>query len=186
MKCTQSQAWMMEALDGALSDADREQLLAHQETCLGCRNDWDALNALEQLLTRPALMPPAPGFADRVEARLDHFEAQRRTLLGGLILLGAAMALCLIAVPSLLNGRNPIYAYGAFLQNAYSLFGYVALLSYKLLAALWLVLDALAESADVSLINLLTYAGGVCLAALAWRRSLLSQRGAAQTMRQRH
>lgn len=185
MKCESSQEWMMEALDGGLSDANHGQLMAHLETCLGCRSDWGALNALEQLLTRPALLAPAPGFASRVEARLDHFEAQRRTLLGGLILLGAAMALCLIAVPSLLNGRNPIYAYGAFLQNVYALLGYVALLSYKLLAALWLILDALAESADVSLINLLTYAGGTVLAALAWRRSLLSQRGAAQTMRQR-
>ncbi len=185
MKCTQSQEWMMETLDGVLSDANHRQLMAHLETCLGCHGDWDALNALDQLLTRPALMSPAPGFAGRVEARLDYFEAQRRTLLGGLILLGAAMALCLIAVPSLLNGHNPLYAYAAFLQNVYALLGYAALLSYKLLTALWLVLDALSESADVPLINLLIYAVGAVLAALAWRRSLLSQRGAAQTMRPR-
>jgi hypothetical protein len=174
---------MMDALDGVLSDTNHWQLMAHLETCRDCLGDWGALNALEQLLNRPTMIAPAPGFADRVEARLDHFEAQRRTLLGGLILLGAAMALCLIAVPSLLNGRNPIDAYGVFLQNVYALFGYAALLSYKLLNALWLILDALAESADVSVINLLTYAVGAVLAVLAWRRSLLS-RGAAQTMRQ--
>ncbi len=186
MKCEQNQTRMMESLDGVLSDSNHRQLLAHLETCYDCRDDWDALNTLEQLLNKPALAVPAPGFANRVEARLDHLEAQRRTLLGGLILLGAAMALCLLAVPSLLNGRNPLYAYGVFLQNAYALFGYVALLTYKLLTALWLVVDALAESADVSVINLLTYSVGSVLAALAWRRSLLSQHGTAPTMRQRH
>jgi predicted anti-sigma-YlaC factor YlaD len=184
MKCTQIQEWMLESLDGVLSDSNQGQLMAHLETCPDCHEDWVALNALEQVFARPAMMAPAPGFAERVEARLDHFEAQRRTLLGGLILLGAAMALCLIAVPSLLNGRNPLEAYGVFLQNVYALLGYVALLSYKLLAALWLILDALAESADTSAMNLLTYAVGAVLAALAWRRSLLAQRGAAQTMRQ--
>jgi predicted anti-sigma-YlaC factor YlaD len=183
MRCEQSELWMMEALDGVLPAPDYQRLTTHLQTCSHCRSEWDALSALDQLLTQPTMMAPAPGFADRVEARLDHWESQRRTLLGGLILLGAAMALCLLAVPSLLDGRNPIEAYGAFLQNVYALFGYVVLLGYKLVAALWLVLDGLAGSADVSLINLLTYVVGAILAVMAWRRSLLSQRGTVQTMR---
>jgi predicted anti-sigma-YlaC factor YlaD len=183
MSCEQSELWMMDALDGVLAASDRQRLAAHLETCLRCRADWDALNALEQMLAAPPMVRPAPGFADRVEARLARFEAQRRTLVGGLILLAAATALCLLAVPSLLNGRNPIEAYGAFLQSVYELLGYVVLLSVKLVSALWLTLDALAESADIPLLNLLTYAAGIVLAVVAWRRSLTSQRRTTQPVR---
>jgi predicted anti-sigma-YlaC factor YlaD len=186
MSCKQSELWMMDALDGALVVPDRQRLAAHLEVCPRCRAEWEALNALEQMLTDPPMVLPAPGFAKRVEARLDRFEAQRRTLVGGLILLAAAMALCLLAVPSLLDGRNPIQAYGAFLRSAYELFGYGVLLSHKVLSALWLTLDALAKSVDVPLLNLLSYAAGAFLAAVAWRRALLRQPGTGQTMRNGH
>jgi hypothetical protein len=126
---------------------------------------------------------PEPGFTERVEARVDQFEVQRRTLMGGLILVGAAMALCLLAVPPLLDGRNPIQAYGAFLRGAFEMFGYGMLLSYKLLSALWLALDALAASVDAPLVNLLTYAVAAILALAAWRRSLASRHGSTPTVR---
>jgi hypothetical protein len=168
--------WMMDALDGRLAPSDRQRLTAHMEACSQCRADWEALNALEGMLTSPAMAFPAPGFVDRVEARLAHLEAQRRTLVGGLILLGAAAALCLVAVPSLLNGRNPLEAYGAFLRNAYELLGHGLLLGYQLLSALWLILNALSSSVDIPLANLLTYAAAIVLAVAAWRRALTSQR----------
>jgi predicted anti-sigma-YlaC factor YlaD len=177
---------MMDALDGALTAPDRQQLKAHMESCAQCRVEWDALNTLDRMLTVSPMMHPTAGFADRVEARLDRFEAQRRTLLGGLILLGAAAALCLLAVPSLLNGRNPIEAYGTFLRNAYELAGYVALVSYKLASALWFTLDTLARSADVPLLNLLTLVAGTILAVAAWRRSIAPQQRLTQTIRNGH
>ena len=183
MNCEQSEMWMMEALDGVLSAPDHQQLTLHLETCSHCCVEWGALNALDTLLVHPVLMSPAPGFVGRVQARVDHFEAQRRTLLGGLILMGAAMAICLLAVPSLLGGRNPIEAYGAFLRGVYDLSGYIILLSYKLALALWLILDVLAKGAGIPLVTMLTYVVGAIMAALAWRRSLTSQRGAAPTMR---
>jgi predicted anti-sigma-YlaC factor YlaD len=176
MRCEQNEWWMMEALEGGLATRDRRQLVAHLETCADCRVEWDALNALERLLARPPMASPAPGFASRVEARLVRYEAQRRTLVGGLILLGAAAALCLLAIPSLLNGRNVLEAYGAFLGGAYDLLSYGVLLSYKLVSVLWLILDALAQSVDIPLVNLLTYAVGAVLAAVAMRRAMVSQR----------
>jgi hypothetical protein len=54
-------------------------------------------------------------------------------------------------------------------------------LGYKLVAALWLTLDALARSVDIPLMNLLTYAGAAVLAGLAGRRALAAQRLAMQT-----
>jgi hypothetical protein len=176
MCCEQNERWMMEALEGGLATRDRQRLMAHLETCAGCRVEWEALNALEKVLAHPPMASPAPGFASRVEARLVHYEAQRRTLVGGLILLGAAAALCLMAVPSLLNGRNVLEAYGAFLGGAYGLLSYGVLLSFRLVSALWLTLDALAQSVDIPLVNLLTYAVGAVLAAIAMRRAVVSQR----------
>jgi predicted anti-sigma-YlaC factor YlaD len=181
MRCEQNERWMMEALEGELATRDHRRLMAHLETCAGCRVEWEALNALEQMLVCPPMASPAPGFASRVEARLVRYEAQRRTLVGGLILLGAAAALCLMAVPSLLNGRNVLEAYGAFLGSAYDLLSYGVLLSFRLVSALWLTLDALAQSVDVPLVNLLTYAVGAALAAVAMRRAVVSQRVSMQT-----
>ena len=186
MSCRQPESWMMDAFDGTLAAPNRRQLMAHLETCAHCRADWEGLSALERMLANPAMALPAPGFAGRVEARLDRFEAQRRTLVGGLILLGAAAALCLLAVPSLLNGRNPIAAYGLFLRDAYELMGHATLLSYKLASALRLTLEALARSADVSLVSLLTYAVGTVLAVAAWRHRLISQRAPMQMGRNGH
>jgi len=186
MNCERYELWMMDALDGTLAVSDRHQLLAHLNTCPRCRADWDTLDALDAMLTRSPMLFPAPGFPKRVEARLVKFETQRRTLIGGLILLGAAAALCLLAVPFLLNGRNPLQAYGAFLSNTYELLGYAALLSYKLLAALWLTFDAVTDSTDIPVINLLIYAVGSMLALAAWRRALISRGETIQTVRNGH
>lgn len=183
MSCGQSESWMMDALDGRLNASLQQRLTAHLKSCSGCRVEWEALNAVERMLFNPPMLDPAPGFADRVEARIVRFEAQRRTLVGGLILLGAAVAICSLAVPSLLNGRSPIEAYGDFLRSVYALLGNGLLLSYKLTSTLWLTLEALSESADVSLANILTYAAGAVLAAAALRRAWVSSRVPVQTGR---
>ena len=186
MSCERYELWMMDALDGVLAASDWRQLMAHLYTCPRCHADWEALNALESLLTRSPMMHPAPEFAARVEARLAKIEAQRRTLIGGLVLLGAAAALCLLAVLSLLNGRNPFQAYGAFLGNSYGVLSQVALVGYKLLIALWLTLDALTEVVNLSPISLITYAGGAVLAVAAWRRALGTQKRTSQMVRNGH
>ena len=186
MSCGKSAKWMMDALDGTLATTDGQRLMAHLETCRECRAQWEALSALESVLASPPMLFPAPGFVGRFEAHLARCEAQRRTLVGGLILLGAAAALCLLAVPSLLNGRGPIEAYGEFLRTAYNLLGHGLLLGYNLLSALWLTLDALAKGVDIPLVNLLTYAAGAVLAVGAWRRALTSQRVPVRTGRESH
>jgi len=186
MSCKQSEAWMIDAFDGSLATSDHQQLMAHLEVCRHCRADWEAFSELDKMLANPPRVFPAPGFVNRVEARLDRHEAQRRTLMGGLMLLGAAAALSLMAVPSLLNGLNPLEAYGAFLQNTYRLLGHAVQLSYQLVSALWLVLSALARSADVSISNLLMYVAAVVLAVLVWRQTLLSSATRVQTRKNSH
>ena len=186
MSCKQSEAWMIDAFDGTLATSDQQQLMAHMELCRHCRTDWEAFAELDRMLANPPRVFPAPGFVNRVDARLDRHEAQRRTLIGGLMLLGAAAALSLMAVPSLLNGLNPLEAYGVFLQNTYRLLGHAAQLSYQLVSALWLVLNALARSADVSLSNLLMYIVAIVLAVLVWRQTLLSPATRVQTRQNGH
>jgi anti-sigma factor RsiW len=181
MNCGQSELRMMDALDGVVTAADQRQLMAHLETCTHCRATWTALNTLEGVFANPRMSVPASGFSERVEARIARFEAQRRTLVGGLILLGAAAALCLLAVPSLLNGQSLIQAYAAFLRTTYDLLSHSLLLGYRLLAAVWLTLDALAKSADVALVNVLIYIGAAALGVMAVSRALVSQRVPAQS-----
>jgi hypothetical protein len=183
MSCGQSESWMMDALDGAIHPSEQQRLIVHLKTCQECHAAWEALNAIETMLVNPTVLHPVPGFVDRVEARIVRFEAQRRTFVGGLILLGAAVAICLLAVPSLLNGRSPLEAYGEFLHTVYSLLGSGVVLSYKLVSALWLTLEVLSRSADVPLANLLTYALGAVLAAAAVRRAWVTPRLPAQAGR---
>lgn len=167
MSCEQVELWMMDALDDVLAPAERQRMLSHLETCPRCSAQWQALNVLENILVKPPLAQPAPGFAGRVDARLDRFEAQRRTLIGGLILIAAAASLCLLAVPSLLNGRSPVQAYGAFLKGTYDFLTYAALVTFKLLSALRLTLESLAKSLDVPLPSLLVYVIGTLMALVA-------------------
>lgn len=176
MNCGQGEMWMMDALDGTLPARDHQRLMAHLDACSTCRADWKALNAIDHMLASQPLVLPEPGFVQRVEARLERFEAQRRTLMGGMILLGSAAALCLLAALLLLNGRSPIEAYGTFLWNTYRLLGHVVLLGYRLLAAVWFTLDALSSAVNIPLSNGLSYAAALVLAVIAWRRSLASRR----------
>jgi predicted anti-sigma-YlaC factor YlaD len=174
---------MMDALDGVLSDVDQQQLAAHLDTCARCQADWEALQAVERVLAHPAMVAPPAGFAERVQARLVRYESQRRrTLLGGLILLGAAAALCLLALPLLLNGRNLLEAYGVFLLNAYDLFSYTLLLVVRIGSALWLAVDAFSARLGIPVLNLLTYAIGTLLAVAALRRSMASPQPPAPMM----
>jgi len=185
MSCEQIELWMMDALDGMLAPAERQRMMSHLATCSRCSAEWQALNAVENMLAEPPMAQPAPGLAGRVDARLEQIEARRRTLIGGLILIAAAASLCLLAVPSLLNGRNPLEAYGAFLQGTYAFLTYAALVTLKLLSALRLTLDTLARSLDVPLLNLLIYVLGTLMALAAWRRSLAPQYQTTETARER-
>jgi predicted anti-sigma-YlaC factor YlaD len=186
MNCEKMELWMMEALDATLSAPEQQRFTAHLDRCAHCQAEWRALNAVERMLTNPRMAYPAPGFVARVEARLERYEAQRRTLLGGLILLGAAAVFSLVAALLLLNGRNPIEVYGNFLWDTYQLLGYVARLGTSLLAALWYALEALSSAVDVSLSNLMAYAVAIALAAIAWWRSMTSRRVSIRGMRNGH
>ncbi len=186
MSCEQTELWMMDALDATLPAPDQQRLTTHLDTCSHCRSEWRALNAVELMLATSSMASPSPGFVGRFEVRLDRYETQRRTLLGGLILLGAAAALSLVAAVLLLNGRNPIEVYGNFLWDTYRVLGYVATLGHRLLAALWYTLDALSGSVDVPISNLMAYAAAIALAVIAWRRSPPSRRVPIQTPRNGH
>ncbi len=176
MRCEQFQLWMIETLDGTLDATARQQLADHLSVCPRCRADWEALHAVEQLFTHVPSASPAPGFVERVEARIAHFEAQRRTLIGGLVLLGAAAALCLAAAMPWLRGNNPVENYATFVETVYSLAGRAVWLWGRLLWAAWQTLEIMSENTNIPLTSFLTWGVGAVLAAAAWRRSLTRPR----------
>ncbi len=174
MDCEQNQIWMTDALDGLLAPAERERLMDHVARCPACRADWAALQAVDELFsTAPMISAPADLVA-QVQARLAHREAQRRTLMGGIILLLAALSLWLLALPSLLNGRGLLEAYALFLLDAYEFLGQAWLILRTLAQTLWLTLGAMIESGDPSVLNGLMYGLAGLLALLAWRRHMLT------------
>ncbi|WP_374688751.1 anti-sigma factor [Promineifilum sp.] len=97
---------MMDALDGALADADRGDLEAHLSTCPDCRREWQTLSAIEWLFRQTPLLMPAVDFAERTLARLPNRRAR-------------AWALGTIYAVVLLSGLLPVLL-GIFLVNRYS------------------------------------------------------------------
>ncbi len=61
---------MMDALDGDLSAANKDELQTHLQQCVPCAREWNSLQAVEQLLRRAPIITPAADFAQRTIARL--------------------------------------------------------------------------------------------------------------------
>jgi hypothetical protein len=90
--------WMMDALDGELTDRNQMALDAHLRACPRCMREWQALLAVEALLRQAPMLRPAADFAQRTLALLPdrHY---RRWILGavyGLVLLGGLLPLLLV------------------------------------------------------------------------------------------
>jgi predicted anti-sigma-YlaC factor YlaD len=61
-------------LDDELDDSEADELQAHLATCQACRHTYRAMQQVHLLLDAAAatMVTPAPGFAQRFEARLAH------------------------------------------------------------------------------------------------------------------
>ncbi len=62
--------WMMDALDGELTDENQIALESHLHMCPQCRREWEALLAVESLLQQTPMLWPAADFAQRTLAVL--------------------------------------------------------------------------------------------------------------------
>ena len=146
MNCEEAGLLMMDALDGTLVLSDVNRLEAHLDRCPVCQAEWTALQAVENWLGRAPLVPPAPGFADRVAARLARQNARRR-LGGGVIVLAAA---ALLAFAPLLQGwlLPPPLSPDAEVIRQLARHGLVVV--WHTLRGLWIAAHALAAGLDLS------------------------------------
>lgn len=56
---------MMDALDGELAAAEKQQLESHLRTCPACQQEWNALAAIDNLFRQAPMLMPAVDFAER-------------------------------------------------------------------------------------------------------------------------
>ena len=103
MQCSQASKLMSLRLDGLLESTAQTALDEHLSSCLRCREDWQSLRALSQLLEAAPMAQPAPGFAGRVAHRVARVRGRGEVRRRGLLLLGSLAVLSLVTVPSLIG-----------------------------------------------------------------------------------
>jgi hypothetical protein len=91
------------AQDSNLDRAQMRLLNGHIEACPQCRQTWEAMNEVSRLLHAAPLAEPSPGFVQRFEARLAYHLEQRRRVMVWLLMGIGAIALALLALPSLVG-----------------------------------------------------------------------------------
>ena len=98
MESEQIRRRMMQALDGELDPQGQASLAAHLAGCADCQAAWDDLQAVDRVLREAPMVAPPAGFASRVMARVDRRRRVRRSVLGGLLLLGGTALASLLAL----------------------------------------------------------------------------------------
>ena len=89
---------MMEALDGELSEGDLAELEFHLRARPDLAREWQALQAIDSLLSHAPVLNPAEGFARRTVARLP---AARQRLWIGIIVYLLLLASGIVPVAAL-------------------------------------------------------------------------------------
>ena len=124
--CEQYTEWMSLAQDGMLSSTQTRLLHSHMAVCAPCQTQWEAMTYVSQLLHAAPMVAPAPGFAERVQIKLEYRQERRRRTVIWLFLGLGALFLLFLALPTLIGtlwfaGRiflpYPIFAYGQGIVN---------------------------------------------------------------------
>jgi predicted anti-sigma-YlaC factor YlaD len=71
---------MMDAMDGLITGSDRERLDGHLHECADCRQQWQAMMAIDLLFRQSPVLKPAADFAQRTIARLPSRRARLWTV----------------------------------------------------------------------------------------------------------
>ena len=103
MQCSQASKLMSLSLDGLLDTAAQVTLDEHLSSCPRCKEDWESLLVLSQLLEAAPMARPAPGFAARVAHRVARTHAKQEVRRRALLLVGSLAVLSLLTVPSLIG-----------------------------------------------------------------------------------
>lgn len=122
-ECEQMREMMSELLDNRPGAAARRRLQDHLDGCRACRREWDALRAVDELLTGAAMASPAPGFAGRFQTRLAARRKRRQALIGLVLLSIMTAILLLVGVGSL--AASGLWAWTGTSASAPGLMGHV-------------------------------------------------------------
>lgn len=101
--CDSYTEWMSLALDGMLNSTEAHLLYSHIASCPACANTWQAMQQISSMLRAAPFAAPEPGFVERFEARLAYQAEQRRRTMIWMLLGIGAIALALLALPSVLD-----------------------------------------------------------------------------------
>ena len=174
--CEQYTEWMSLAQDGMLNSTQTRLLHAHLAACPPCRRQWEAMTLVSQILRAAPMVAPAPGFVARFQARLAYREEQRRRALIWILLGIGALALVVLALPSLIGvlcftGRLILpYEVVAYVQG---LLNWVGIVGRALADAAWVLIRyAVTKPAGLACLGSVA-AAGVLVA--IWMRLLLGR-----------
>ena len=101
--CESYTEWMSLALDGMLSPTETRLLHSHIASCPSCASTWQAMQHVSSMLRAAPIAEPQRDFVKRFEARLAYQAEQRRRTMVWMLLGIGAIALALLALPSLLG-----------------------------------------------------------------------------------
>ena len=97
MRCQRATELMSLRLDQMLDQAGEEELEKHLKACPMCASTWTAMQGVSMLLAVAPMVGPAPGFTQRVKARIARRQSRRQLVTGYLVL--AAGLLLIMALP---------------------------------------------------------------------------------------
>lgn len=117
---------MMDALDGELVAEQQADLESHLRACPECRQEWQAVVAIDTLFRQTPMLSPAAGFTQRTVARLPNRRARLWAigviyvllLVSGilpilLVVWAASTVVPAVSQPAFLSSVQQIFAEGA-------------------------------------------------------------------------
>ncbi|MCP4420742.1 MAG: hypothetical protein GY805_29385 [Chloroflexi bacterium] len=152
---------MMDALDGELVSEQQAELESHLRACPNCRQEWQAIMAIDTLFRQAPMLSPAAGFTQRTVARLPNRRARlwAISVIYVLLLLSGILPILLLVWAS--NTVLPLLSQPAFLDSTRQLVTQGAQLVGVVVNALFKGLGELIVQQPAILGGLLVMAGMV-------------------------
>lgn len=127
---------MMDALNGQLAAAEKQQLESHLRTCPACQQEWNALSAIDHLFRQAPMLMPAVDFAERTVGLLPDRRARVWALsaIYGLLLLTGIIPV--IAVTWALVRYSTAFSDGGMVQGIAAAIGSAVQLGGTVVGAL--------------------------------------------------
>ncbi|MBI4772144.1 MAG: zf-HC2 domain-containing protein [Chloroflexi bacterium] len=144
--------WLIDARTGLMTPEQRARLEGHLAACAECRSVRQGVARLDQLFSRPPMVPAPSGFVARFEGRLAARQSRSRWFFGGMALsfgaAGALAAAALVLAPLLAQAGQAATRPGltaGVLSGAASLTRVSLAVTDALCLGLWVLLKTLSS-----------------------------------------